>query len=918
MQVVVVEPPTYVDDAPVPSHVPRSLPRSRTRQERNRHACEILAHGLPNVEAFVGERQLRPGLGSRHRDTRGKDHPADPCASFDYIFWAGDMNYRLGKPLDVRSWRADAFPEDANDSAESRAFWHEMAALIAQSDWAQLQRHDQLQRQIEHGQAFCGFDAATETLCFAPTFKMSKPAMALAREKLLRRHPIRSGSFAPLMSGASGGLPIGLVEGGGGGDGRGGGGRVCSTVHGSAKRMMKRIEPRLTEESEGEEEGAGGRKSGESGDGGDGVDGVDGDGGDGGGDGGDGVDGGGGKGGGDDAADAVDTKHVRFGADAGEMEEEGDAEKAAVAAEAAEAAAYLSDPRSRYDSRRIPSWCDRVLSLAGPGGVCIRTGHGAASELRFVSDHEPVWSTFRVQYHAPVPRLRHDSSGGGWGGGGIGGASLGFGGGGLGLAEALAEEAHRFGLGFESSSDLRIEVSSLRVRVDLSALLSRSCAWADAWGKIWPSPQAEPDFRPKLRVELVGGAFDSGRKLMRKRVQARRHSSVADVEETRQREGRGGDGGGGEGGGGGDGRGGGGGGGGGGMRRPVESVALLAEWERQTFGVRSRFAREIKQTSATRPLPLALHVSAACAEYLVPLGTARLNLRDIDGCPNGHTGTGPRTGGGTGSGSGSTGTGHQGSHAGREAYGSVASSIATSRVSCESSACAEAGGGCSRASGSSAGRGGSRGGASLASQQTVDLIWCGVRCGTITYRLRFRGASAAPSTAGGRAGGGGGGGGAGRGGSGGNGPGLLLKRASNSLQNLFGGDRDSTTATPTQTPPESPALGVLRRLPQWVAARNRCISTNAPSPSPLPSGSEPTTVDAASTADGGKGSVCQIAHSSSVASPPTAAALAAEQDGSEHDTASPGSPRISIELLNAQAAAPARQPSAPHHYAPPV
>ena len=42
--------------------------------------------------------------------------------------------------------------------------------LTAQSDWAQLQRHDQLQRQIEHGQAFCGFDAATETLCFAPTF----------------------------------------------------------------------------------------------------------------------------------------------------------------------------------------------------------------------------------------------------------------------------------------------------------------------------------------------------------------------------------------------------------------------------------------------------------------------------------------------------------------------------------------------------------------------------------------------------------------------------------------------------------------------------------------------------------------------------------------------------------------------------
>ena len=163
--------------------------------------------------------------------------------------------------------------------------------------------------------------------------------------------------------------------------------------------------------------------------------------------------------------------------------------------------------------------------------------------------------------------------------------------------------------------------------------------------------------------------------------------------------------------------------------------------------------------------------------------------------------------------------------------------------------------------------------------QTVDLIWCGVRCGTITYRLRFRGASAAPSTAGGRAGGGGGGGGAGRGGSGGNGPGLLLKRASNSLQNLFGGDRDSTTATPTQTPPESPALGVLRRLPQWVAARNRCISTNAPSPPLWPSGSEPTTVDAASTADGGRDQSVK-----SPTRPPSPrrrrSCLTAEQDGS--------------------------------------
>ena len=365
MQVVVVEPPTYVDDAPVPSHVPSFPPRSRTRQERNRHACEILAHGLPNVEAFVGERQLRPGLGSRHRDTRGKDHPADPCASFDYIFWAGDMNYRLGKLLDVRSWRADAFPEDANDSAESRAFWHEMAALIALSDWAQLQRHDQLQRQIEHGQAFCGFDAATETLCFAPTFKMSKPAMALAREKLLRRHPIRSGSFAPLMSGASGGLPLGLVEGGGGGDGRGGGGRVCSTVHGSAKGMMKRIEPRLTEESEGEEEGAGGRKSGESGDGGDGVDGVDGDGGDGGGDGGDGVDGGGGK--------VVETtrltRWIQSTSDSVRMPErwrrKATRRRRPWRPRRPRRRRTLSDPRSRYDSRRIPSWCDRVPPWRG-------------------------------------------------------------------------------------------------------------------------------------------------------------------------------------------------------------------------------------------------------------------------------------------------------------------------------------------------------------------------------------------------------------------------------------------------------------------------------------------------------------------------------------------------------------------------
>ena len=351
-----------------------------------------------------------------------------------------------------------------------------------------------------------------------------------------------------------------------------------------------------------------------------------------------------------------------------------------------------------------------------------------------------VWSTFEVRYHPPlrVEAPERPSS-----------------------ENANAIFGRALGVPGHEGSDLKLEISGLRLTIDLAFLLGKSCAWADAWGKVWPSPQAEPDFRPKLRIELVSSAFDSGRKLMRKRVQARRLQKPTPRTDPKRGE-RGaasgsvsGD---------------------AADRAPQEGgsgVELRAEWDKQVFALPSRFTKEAKAGGQQRPLPLAIHVSAACAEYLVPLGTARLNLRDVEGCPRG-----------------------------------VGAAEAADEAPTPSSTAAAA-----RASNSSSVA--TRSSSSTSRDAEVELVWCGVRCGTLGYTLRFGGAQAAPAVSAGAHG---------RGHS--DGRPSLLQRASNSLVNLLGaGNAEGEQAETTPLP--SPHRGTWL---QWVR-RPTLSPTGIPPPS---------------------------------------------------------------------------------------
>lgn len=83
----------------------------------------------------------------------------------------GDLNYRLGPPFDAAS-RAYALPKDARSTFEARGYWESVARESDARDFVALRARDQLQKQIDAGAAFFGFDAGTSSLSFAPTYKL--------------------------------------------------------------------------------------------------------------------------------------------------------------------------------------------------------------------------------------------------------------------------------------------------------------------------------------------------------------------------------------------------------------------------------------------------------------------------------------------------------------------------------------------------------------------------------------------------------------------------------------------------------------------------------------------------------------------------------------------------------------------------
>ena len=93
------------------------------------------------------------------------DAAADPTTNFDYVFFAGDLNYRLGP---------ETLPKLATDP-EGEGFLARIGDVIDSADtdaMAEFAReHDQLERKIQRGAAFASFDGGTEKLRHPPTFR---------------------------------------------------------------------------------------------------------------------------------------------------------------------------------------------------------------------------------------------------------------------------------------------------------------------------------------------------------------------------------------------------------------------------------------------------------------------------------------------------------------------------------------------------------------------------------------------------------------------------------------------------------------------------------------------------------------------------------------------------------------------------
>eukprot|EP01043_Picozoa_sp_COSAG02_P041013 COSAG02_NODE_3365_length_6867_cov_2.147163_3_plen_1627_part_01 len=115
------------------------------RDERNRMAADVQAG------ARVGNKEL------------------DLSSQFDHVFWCGDLNYRLD--LEGTDGKSRTHAEKLTEVKE----------LLHTRDWDGLYKHDELQREVDAGRVFAGFD--TEPPAFPPTFKIRQHQPVLYHTK---------------------------------------------------------------------------------------------------------------------------------------------------------------------------------------------------------------------------------------------------------------------------------------------------------------------------------------------------------------------------------------------------------------------------------------------------------------------------------------------------------------------------------------------------------------------------------------------------------------------------------------------------------------------------------------------------------------------------------------------------------------
>eukprot|EP00051_Salpingoeca_urceolata_P009737 m.118341 g.118341 ORF g.118341 m.118341 type:complete len:486 (+) comp16426_c3_seq1:194-1651(+) len=88
----------------------------------------------------------------------------DISTQFHYVFWMGDLNYRLDPNL----------VHDGAVPLDHLQRWQRVKELIDAKDWATLHTMDELKREREAGRVFAGFSEGDSN--FSPTFKVERAA----------------------------------------------------------------------------------------------------------------------------------------------------------------------------------------------------------------------------------------------------------------------------------------------------------------------------------------------------------------------------------------------------------------------------------------------------------------------------------------------------------------------------------------------------------------------------------------------------------------------------------------------------------------------------------------------------------------------------------------------------------------------
>eukprot|EP00943_MAST-04B_sp_MAST-4B-sp1_P005614 g5614.t1 len=100
------------------------------------------------------------------QEARTADKDLDAFIQHDYVFWMGDLNYRV----DLNTARGKPMPPKKGE--EHKKHWDEVKALVDKKNYQALLNADQLIREQRKGEIFYGFVEAPIT--YQPTFKVQR------------------------------------------------------------------------------------------------------------------------------------------------------------------------------------------------------------------------------------------------------------------------------------------------------------------------------------------------------------------------------------------------------------------------------------------------------------------------------------------------------------------------------------------------------------------------------------------------------------------------------------------------------------------------------------------------------------------------------------------------------------------------